>query len=977
MPMDMKVHNKAALRTIPPVEDCWVMRRAKQDGRDQWQLGYIVDRRQEADGRWQVAVCWNGRFPPVWERFETLQCGFQRDHVVQHVPLSTTRKSLGLGTVLGTRHLAGHQQVLVQLHETGQSLWLPFERLRRVQCARMRYERQQMQHDDAAERFRLKFLAHALESWNRITGALDRLDVDPLPHQIHLVHHILSSGNWNWLIADDVGLGKTIEVGLLLAALKRQGHARRVLIVCPAGLVRQWQDEMKYKFGQEYLIYGHDFMVNDPAHWKLRDHVIVSLDRAKQPEHMDIFRNAPGWDMVIFDEAHKLSRHYTGKTQRYRLAEMLRGMTDSMLLLTATPHQGYEDRFRNLLKLVRPDLRHQIDHLKFNPEIVSDIILRNRKSQVTDAQGRFIFRGLQVKRVSVPLSPHMQNFDRALRRYLRQGYRVAEQGGMQERAIGFVMTTFRKLASSSVAAIERALRKRLEKLVHLRQHQHEALLGLDEEEELELLQGNDEQDDEEKLLEKASAAPFFEDEAKQVQGLLKLLRAARDDDRKLRTFLDEIVEPLRREGRKLLIFTEYRGTQEYLREALQERFPHLPPPALINGSMKLDEKLQAISRFNDDVPFLISTEAGGEGLNLHHACHVMVNYDLPWNPARLVQRMGRLYRYGQQETVIVFNLLADDGFDNVMLGTMLQRVDAIASDMAHVNEEFDSNLQAEILGEILENLDMVSILRQARDFNPQRTQAEVEEAIRKARQAQQLQDELLQHATSYDPSQLQEGAIYGMDHVRAFVRGMLPHVGIRLRQELHDGKVMELELPDELAQRIGEFGRKRVVRVTTDRHLKQRFADRLHLLDFESPFFRYLVEKACSEAFGGTYAAISLQRDDMPAGLLSGFRLRWQSDQGAVVHAEFAALFMQGDGSISRNPPFIPSLLLQPFSACPSAQPNTDSNTGERQRAIARLADFANETLKRESNLFRHPNDRVLLLAADMHAPGQSGGRTA
>src|SRR5262249_47101361 len=158
------------------------------------------------------------------------------------VPLSTTRRPLGPGRVVGRRSLGGRDQVLVQLDDDGRSVWLPYENLRRIKDARTRYSRAETGVDDHAERFRLRLLAHALENWNNLTGSLDRLDIDPLPHQIQLVHRILSSGNYNWLIADDVGLGKTIEVGLLLSALKRKGRARRVLVVAPSGLTRQWQD---------------------------------------------------------------------------------------------------------------------------------------------------------------------------------------------------------------------------------------------------------------------------------------------------------------------------------------------------------------------------------------------------------------------------------------------------------------------------------------------------------------------------------------------------------------------------------------------------------------------------------------------------------------------------------------------------------------------------------------------------------------
>ena len=255
--------------------------------------------------------------------------GFQSGWTVQDVPISATRKSRGRGIIVSQRKIAQHDQYLVQFDEDGRSDWLPYENLRRIKSVKMRYERTETGIEDHAERFRLRLLAHALENWNHLTGSLDRLDVDPLPHQIQLVHRILSSGNYNWLIADDVGLGKTIEVGLLLAALKRKGQARRVLVVSPAGLTRQWQDELKYKFDQTFMIYGRDFNIHDHDHWKRYDHVIVSIDLAKRENHLDIFRQADGWDIVVFDEGHKLTRHASGdRADRYKLAEMLRPMSE-------------------------------------------------------------------------------------------------------------------------------------------------------------------------------------------------------------------------------------------------------------------------------------------------------------------------------------------------------------------------------------------------------------------------------------------------------------------------------------------------------------------------------------------------------------------------------------------------------------------------------------------------------------------------
>ena len=213
--------------------------------------------------------------------------------------------------------------------------------------------------EKGAERVALHVIAQALAKWNEATGALDRLDIDPLPHQISLVHRILNSGQTNWLIADDVGLGKTIEVGLLLAALERRQKIRRILLVVPSSLTQQWKEEMLLKFDRRFRIYGSDFRVSDPGEWGLYEKVIVSLDLAKPRNAEDdgsdlnsafgMLLAAGPWDVIVFDEAHRLSRDERGRaTLRFKLAQAFRQKTDALLLLTGTPHQGDQGKFRNL-----------------------------------------------------------------------------------------------------------------------------------------------------------------------------------------------------------------------------------------------------------------------------------------------------------------------------------------------------------------------------------------------------------------------------------------------------------------------------------------------------------------------------------------------------------------------------------------------------------------------------------------------------
>ncbi|WP_178133961.1 DEAD/DEAH box helicase [Vineibacter terrae] len=828
----------------------------------------------------------------------------------------------------------------------------------RFKDVELRYKRAETTVPDHAERFRLRLLAHALENWNQLTGSLDRLDVDPLPHQIQLVHRILSSGNYNWLIADDVGLGKTIEVGLLLAALKRKGQARRVLIISPAGITRPWQDEMKYKFDQIYEVYGLDFRIADPDHWKLHDHVIVSLDLAKRDEHMRLLGQSGGWDVVVFDEAHKLSRQASGeRTQRYRLAEMLRQSADVFLLLSGTPHQGYVDRFLALLELVRPDLKREIHTVEANPEIVGEMILRNRKRDVTDVDGNFIFKGTQVHRVPVPPSAATVEFQDRLRGYLRRGYKAGETGGAAGRAVGFVMTTYRKLASSSIAAIEQALRLRLERLTDAAPAHSSDGSSVEEWDE-DFAEGGDHQDNLGGSISATSAREFFEYERDLIAQLLEHAAGVRRSDEKLQLFLKQVVEPVVTQGKKLLVFTEYRATQSYLKEALSRYAPGTDGVVLINGSMKLAEKLEAIGHFNGPARFLVSTEAGGEGFNLHQSCHVMVNYDLPWNPARLAQRIGRLYRYGQRETVIVFNLHARDSFDNAAIDLMLGRVLQIVQDMAPVGSEYNERLYAEILGDILERIDFASVLEAARSMEIERTRDQIDEAIRRAQTAQDLQQEIFAHVSGYDPNALRGTLGFTMGHVGLFIRGMLPLVGATTTAMLHDGALLEIRLPEALRGQFPEFAQRTSVRITTDRRLAQRLKDAV-LLDFEAPFFRYLIETAQSYGFNGQYASAACPLG--VEGALGVFKLRWQNDQGEPLTEEFLPLFVAGDGHVQKNPSFLAEWLTSPLRSAPV--PHTERK--RRATTYAALVKEADRQLGAAATRFKHPNGLVHLAVAD------------
>ena len=672
-----------------------------------------------------------------------------------------------------------------------------------------------------------------------------------------------------------------------------------------------------------------------------------------------MFRQAGSWDVVVFDEGHKLTRHASGeRAQRYRLAEALRPQADAFLLLSGTPHQGYRDRFIALLELVRPDLAPQIDAIEANPEVVGELILRNRKTEVTDADGNFIFRGHRVYRLGVQPTPETRIFQKHLRDYLLRGYKAGELAtGAAGRAIGFVMTTYRKLASSSVAAIERALRLRLGKLEASAQEATagEGLgLSIDD-----LAEGGDEQDNLSEGTRGMQQREFFEFEKKKLWELLRHTAIVKRNDEKLRVFLEEAVAPLVADGKKLLVFTEYRATQTYLQRELERRFPGADDVLLINGSMTLDAKLDTIEKFNEGANrFLVSTEAGGEGLNLHRSCHMMVNYDMPWNPARLVQRIGRLYRYGQGETVLVFNLHAEDSFDNQAISLMMERVMQIAEDMAPVGREYGERLHADILGDVLESLDMAEILRNATSLSFGRTEQEIEAAIARATAARELQEEMLAHAAGYDPNALQGTLGFGMRHVELFVRGMLPLVGAEVESESHRGEVLHVRLPEELRGEFQEFGQRTVVRMTTSRRAAQRLRD-VALLDFEAEFFKHLIAVATSQGFDGIYASVSTPSGE--EGTMAVYALRWQNDQGDALSEELVTVFRDGSGELVGNPAF----LVKWIESAPIAAPISRGDRTRRAGDFDAMEEYAHRLLSEESTRFKHPNGLVRLAAAD------------
>lgn len=502
--------------------------------------------------------------------------------------------------------------------------------------------------------------------------------LEPLPHQLSVLDRALQRPEVRLLLADEVGLGKTIEAGLIYSELKARRRLRRVLVVAPRGVQLQWVAEMKDRFGEEFVLVGPEGLPVDSGIdvWKSFDRVVCSMDAVKpikgrrgwSPEKVTShnesrFRSLieAGWDLVIVDEAH----HVAGSTEevaRHRLAAALSRVCRHLLLLSATPHSGKSENFGRLIGLLTNIASNAVP----NKEELREFIVRTEKREAVDAQGRALFQPRSTFLETVPYGDRVveRKLYEAVTDYVRHGYARARQE--KRPALGFLVLLMQRLVSSSTAAIEAALEKRLATLTPGRQLTF-FVEGIEEWGEL---SGEDQFD----ALARTQGEAWG-DERREVELLLELARRARGEgaDTKASFLLDLVRRVQREEGNpeaKVLVFTEFRQTQEMLLDLLDSAGI---TTTSINGDMGLEERRAAQEEFRDRAQVLVSTDAGGEGINLQFA-HVVVNYDLPWNPMKIEQRIGRVDRIGQEYPVRAYNLILENSVDERVLEVLEEKL---------------------------------------------------------------------------------------------------------------------------------------------------------------------------------------------------------------------------------------------------------------------------------------------------------------
>lgn len=552
---------------------------------------------------------------------------------------------------------------------------------------------------DSALHVVTRVLGECIRSVNDAWGVFSRSRIALLPHQLWVCKRVLESWPTRWLVADDVGLGKTIEAGLIVTPLLSSGRVRRLLVLAPASLVEQWQVRLREMFDIRLSIYVPDADTEASDFWNTHDRVVASahtlrLDKGNRWERLF---DAWPWDLVLIDEAHHMNVDEHGhRTLSFQLVERLqeRGKVRSLVLFTGTPHRGKDAGFLSLLRLLRPEDFDPAQPLEEQVEKLRTVMIRNNKQSVTDMSGEPLFTPVRSRRETYAYSPQEAHFYEQLTQFIVTGKAYAAGLGSQDRrTVILVLITMQKLASSSVAAVRRALARRL---ARLRQAKSKLDDSRDDVARLQELRAEDDPANmdeisqlEERVVETLRGVDLNPDE---IPALEELLAAAKDvmEETKIDRILSVVDESFA--DRSVLFFTEYKATQALLISALHQRYgdgcvTFINGDGFVEGvqdssgnvSDRKEDRRLAAARFNrGDVRFLVSTEAAGEGVDLQEHCSALIHVDLPWNPMRLHQRVGRLSRYGQTDVVDVVTVRNPDTVESRIWDLLDQKLERIS-----------------------------------------------------------------------------------------------------------------------------------------------------------------------------------------------------------------------------------------------------------------------------------------------------------
>ena len=631
-------------------------------------------------------------------------------------------------------------------------------------------------------------------------AALTSAKVDLLPHQVVLVHRIVNARPKRFLIADEVGLGKTIEAALILRELASRDELQRALMIVPAGLVENWRRELNDVFHLDFEVFGSDGDVTDRKTNAFAKHnrLIASVDTLKRPSRIKRLREAPAWDLVVFDEAHHLSIYRNGgkvvKTENFKLAEAIRDHCRDLILMSATPHQGNHFRFWGLVNLLNSSLFKDAQDMVDNRHRLNAVVIRRTKADACMQDGSPLFLRRMVHTETFHLSDAEKALYEALLNYLRAGYNLAAQQGGKGRALGFVMTIFQKIAASSFAAIHSTLRRRLlmltlqegivrdelldvdgrnqmyaeaRRLLHemyalpydaMGMAQADRLLAdaryqlLKKRQEAETYAGSTGSDNDSEYAagagEETAALLVSVALPEERQWIVELLARFPEGIESKTQILVQALRQIWKQNpdEKIVVFATYLATVEIIQQQLDTLFPGKGVDALKGGDHGAKTAAQKRFRRKDGPRILICTAAGREGINLQFA-RILFNYDLPWNPMDLEQRIGRIHRYGQVSTAQVYNLVAADTIEGSIYLLLEEKLDDIAKTLGKVDEQGQvaEDLRIQVLGQLGSTLSYDRLYQEAvRDPTLKRTRQELAVAMDNADKARLFVFELFQ-----------------------------------------------------------------------------------------------------------------------------------------------------------------------------------------------------------------------------------------
>lgn len=515
--------------------------------------------------------------------------------------------------------------------------------------------------------------------------------VIPLPHQLHVLNRVMENNHIRYILADEVGLGKTIEAGMIIKELKARGLIKRILVVCPTGLVTQWAAEMQDKFHEKFnVILPSDFdtirrLTDNEDVYGQYDQVISPMDSIKPierhagwtEERVEKYNEEriysiinSGWDLVVIDEAHRVAGS-TGEVARYKLGHLLSEASPYLLLLSATPHNGKTEPFLRLVRLLDEDAFPNAKSIV--KEQVAPYLIRTEKREAIDNSGNKLFKSRITHLVEMSWDERhtmQKELYKRVTAYVSETYNKAQRNRKKNMCLIFLLIIMQRMVTSSTAAVRQSLERRLEIL-----KAQSTKIGSLTEDDIATL---DIEDGVEEALEAISLD--IDEEIAELEDIISVAKQAefQHPDVKIEYLLNTVDEIIGEDqNQKIIIFTEFVATQQYLEHALVSKGYTV---AILNGSMSIDERNIALKDFRDRANVFISTDAGGEGLNLQFS-NIIINYDLPWNPMKIEQRCGRVDRIGQQRDVHIFNFIIKDTVENRVRQVLEEKLSVIFKEM--------------------------------------------------------------------------------------------------------------------------------------------------------------------------------------------------------------------------------------------------------------------------------------------------------